>query len=264
MVLYFSATGNTRYIAENLARLLDDTSLNLFPRIRNRGFSVLHSEKPFVICTPTYVCEMPRFLADYLKKVPLTGSSDVWFLFTSGGYAGCSGVLAKKLVRNKKMQFRGYTEFIMPRNYIANNHYPEPEREEIERRITIASKKLVEVAESIRNGGVLKSRHVWLFETIITVPFNPIWCRFKQPAAPFHAKTSCISCGQCARLCPVNAITMVNGKPLWTKESCAHCMSCIQNCPVEAIEYGSITQSKKRYLFQNYRYVLDGNRKKDT
>ena len=79
-----------------------------------------------------------------------------------------------------------------------------------------------------------------------------------------NAKTSCISCGQCARLCPVNAITMVNGKPLWTKESCAHCMSCIQNCPVEAIEYGSITQSKKRYLFQNYRYVLDGNRKKDT
>jgi ferredoxin len=259
MVLYFSATGNTRYIADNLAGLLDDTSLNLLPRIRNRDFSAIHSEKPFVICAPTYVCEMPRFLAAYLKKIPLTGSRDVWFIFTSGGYAGCSGVLAKKLVRKKKMLFRGYTEFKMPRNYIANNWYPELERVEIERRISDSSKKLSEVAEAIRNRGRLKSRHVWLSEKITTVPFNPVWCRFKQPTVPFHAKASCISCGRCVQLCPVKAITMVNGKPLWTKESCAHCMSCIQNCPVEAIEYGNVTQSKKRYLFQKYRYVLEGN-----
>jgi hypothetical protein len=36
-------------------------------------------------------------------------------------------------------------------------------------------------------------------------------------------------------------------------------MSCIQNCPEEAIDYGIITQQKKRYLFQKYRYVLEGN-----
>ena len=259
MVLYFSATGNTQYIAETLAKLLNDTSLNLLPRIQNQDYSAIHSPNPFIICAPTYVCEMPRFLAAYLKRAQLTGSREVWFIFTSGGYAGCSGVLAKKLMIKKKMQFRGYTEFIMPGNYIADDHYPEPEHEEIIRRISDSSKKLIDVAKTIQSGGVLKTRHVRLFEKIVTIPYNPIWCRFKQPVAPFYAKSSCISCGKCAGLCPVNAITIVNGKPLWTKENCAHCMSCIQNCPVEAIEYGNITQEKKRYLFQKYRCILEGD-----
>ena len=263
MVLYFSATGNTEYIASSLAEQLNDECLNLLPRIRDRDFSAIYSDKPFVICTPTYVCEMPRFLAEYLKKVPLTGNREAWFIFTSGGYAGCSGILAKKLIRKKNMQFRGYTEFKMPRNYIAQNHYPELERDEIEKRISDSSKKLLEVARTIRNGGVLKSRHVWLFEMIITVLFNPFWCRFKQPSTPFYAKDSCISCGKCSQLCPVKAITMVNEKARWDKERCSHCMSCIQNCPVEAIEYGDITQSKARYLFRKYRYVLNEKKEQD-
>ena len=51
----------------------------------------------------------------------------------------------------------------------------------------------------------------------------------------------------CARLCPMNVIEMQNGKPVWTAERCAHCMSCIQNCPTEAIEFGTVTEGRKRY-----------------
>lgn len=259
MVIYFSATGNTEYVAKSLAELLEDKCLDLLPRIKSGDFSAIHSEKPFVICAPTYVCEMPRFFTSYLEKVPLTGSREVWFVFTSGGYAGSSGVLAKGIIRKKKMRFKSYTEFKMPRNYIASDNYPELELEEIERRIADAAKRIPELAETIQSGGALKPRHVWLFEIIITLLFNPFWCRFMQPTEPFHVAASCISCGKCSRLCPANAIEMADGKPLWTEERCSHCMSCIQNCPVDAIEYGNITQSKKRYLFQKYSYVLDGD-----
>ena len=34
MVLYFSATGNTEYIAQELAKRLDDTCINLLDRIK--------------------------------------------------------------------------------------------------------------------------------------------------------------------------------------------------------------------------------------
>lgn len=257
MILYFSATGNTRFIASMLAQHLEDEALNLLPGIRSGDVSAIHSEKPFVICAPTYVCEMPRFLAAYLRRLPLTGSREVYFIFTSGGYAGISGVLARRLVEKKGMVYRGHAEFIMPRNYIANDTYPELDRAEIEHRIIRSANRLPAVAETIRRGGRLKARHVWLLETLITVPFNPVWCRIKQPTAPFQVGERCIACGLCARLCPLNAIQIIHGKPLWTKESCAHCMSCIQNCPEEAIEYGSITGRKQRYLFKKYRYVLE-------
>ena len=257
MVLYFSATGNTKYIAETLAELLEDECLNLLPRIKSRDVSAILSEKPFVICAPIYVAEMPRFLASYLRKVPLFGNRNVYFVSTSGGYSGVSGVLAGELIQKKGMEYKGSSGFKMPRNYIANNVFSQSGQAEIEKLLLASAKRLPEIARTIRSGGVLKSKHVWLLELWITVPFNPVWCRINQPTPPFHVNDTCISCGKCGRLCPVNAITMVNGKPLWTKESCAHCMSCIQNCPVEAIEYGNITQQKKRYLFEKYRYVLE-------
>ena len=57
MVLYFSATGNTEFIAQEIARRLDDECVNLLERFKTNDHSPLHSDKPFVICAPVYVCD---------------------------------------------------------------------------------------------------------------------------------------------------------------------------------------------------------------
>lgn len=124
MILYFSATGNTRFIAEELSVQLNDEALNLLDRIRQKDFTSIHSDRPFVICAPVYVCEMPRFFSSYIRKVPLTGSRYIYFVFTSGGYPGVSSYLARDISHLKHMNYKGCTEFKMPRNYIANNTYP--------------------------------------------------------------------------------------------------------------------------------------------
>ena len=257
MILYFSATGNTRFIAEELSRQLNDTSLNLLERIRLRDYTPIDSEKPFIICSPVYVCEMPRFFSSYLEKLPLTGNKNIYFVFTSGGYAGVSSYLAKKISNRKHMNYKGCAEFKMPRNYIANNTYPELDTEEIEKRIRDCYDRIPSVVNVIRNGEKLNPRHVWLFEILITLPFNPWWCHHKQGISDFMATDKCISCGKCEKICPVNIIHLgENGRPVWEGTRCAHCMSCIQNCPVEAIEYADITATKKRYLLDKYRYVI--------
>ena len=255
MVLFFSATGNTEFIARQLALKLGDECLNLLDRVKRGDHSPLHSEKPFIICAPVYVCEMPRFLAAYLKQQTFTGSRQVYFIFTSGGYAGISGQLAKAMIRKKKMEYLGHAEFRMPRNYVANDHYPMLPPEQVKERILDSCRQLETVAADIQAGRKLKARHIWLFETIITVPFNPVWSKLKYKTDDFYATEGCMGCGRCQRLCPLNNISLKDRKPVWGQE-CTHCMACIANCPTEAIEYGTISRTKEKYRFSKYAHVV--------
>ena len=255
MVLYFSATGNTEYIAAELAKQLGDPCINLLDRVKQNDHSPLHSDTPFIICAPVYVCEMPRFLSKYLNEQTFSGSKEVYFIFTSGGYCGISGVLAKSLFKKKGMNYRGHAEFKMPRNYVASDAYAMLSPEETAERILESRARVTGVAADIRAGKNLTARHVFLFETLITVPFNPVWCKFKLRARDFHTTDKCIGCGKCDKLCPLNNITLKDGKPVWG-DACTHCMACIGNCPTEAIEYGSITQNKEKYNFGKYRHVV--------
>lgn len=255
MVLFFSATGNTEFIARQLALKLGDDCLNLLDRVKRGDHTPLHSDKPFIICAPVYVCEMPRFLAKYLKQQTFTGSREVYFIFTSGGYAGISGQLAKAMVRKKKMKYLGHAEFKMPRNYVANDHYPMLPAEQVQERILNSCRHLEEVVADIQAGRKLKARHVWLLETIITVPFNPVWSKLKYKTDDFYVTEGCVGCGRCERLCPLNNISLKERKPVWGQE-CTHCMACIANCPTEAIEYGTISQTKEKYRFSKYAHVV--------
>ena len=256
MVLYYSATGNTAYIAQQLAQRLDDTCMDLLKRIKQGDHSPLHSDTPFVICAPVYVCEMPRFLARYLKEQTFTGSREVYFIFTSGGYCGIAGKLAKRMMGRKGMQWLGHSEFKMPRNYVASNAYPMQAPDEVAQRLTDAHAMLDPVADTIRTRGRLKARHAFLFETLVTLPVNPVWCKYKLTARAFTADQRCVSCGKCAALCPLNNVRLANGLPQWG-DQCTHCMACIANCPTGAIEYGDISRGKERYTLSRYRHVVD-------
>lgn len=260
MVVYFSATGNTEFIAKELAKKLNDECINILDKVKKQDYSELRSDKPYVICAPVYVCEMPRFMSKYLKEQKFTGSNDVYFIFTSGGYAGISGWLAESLVKKKGMTYKGHAEFKMPRNYVANDHYPMLEKEEIESRILNSYNQIKDVADTILSGGNLIARHIALWEILVTVPFNPVWCKFKLKAKDFYVKDNCIGCSKCQNLCPLNNIKLVDGKPTWG-DDCTHCMACIGNCPVEAIEYGEITKEKRPYNFGKYKNIIDSSSK---
>ena len=251
MVLYFSATGNTEYIAKEIAKLTDDTCLNLLKKIQTADYSELHSDKPFVICTPIYVCEFPFFLLQFLRKVPLTGSREIYYIFSSGGYSGHAFRQAQVLTWKKKLFFKGCADIIMPRNYITSDIYPMHAAEEIRERLSKAKETVSKTASTIKAGDKLKMRHVFLFETLIILPVAFPWRKLVLTANKFYVKDSCLGCGKCAKLCPLNNIIIEDKKPVWGNK-CTHCMACIANCPKESIEYGTITVGKERYLFKKF------------
>jgi len=54
-------------------------------------------------------------------------------------------------------------------------------------------------------------------------------------AKAFVDKDACVGCETCVGTCPVEAISMVDGKALVDQENCIECGSCVSVCPVSAI-----------------------------
>jgi ferredoxin len=47
---------------------------------------------------------------------------------------------------------------------------------------------------------------------------------------------ACVGCEVCVEACPVEAISMVDGKAVIDPDKCTECGTCIGECPQEAIQ----------------------------
>lgn len=251
MVLYFSATGNSRYVAERIARETKDeiVSLNLLMK-QNKQDDLITEGKPFVFVCPTYAWRLPRVVEDYIKKTTFKGSRKAYFVLTYGGETASASNHVKKLCQYKEWDLQGYAQVRMPDNYLLM--FPGVDQaaaKEINRKAEpIINQILVDIhagnpISSIDENGIVNQLKSGLI--------NGIFYRFLVNAGGFHIKeTKCISCGKCAELCPLNNIILTDGKPQWGNQ-CTQCLACLHRCPTEAIEYKKKTQGKPRYFFDD-------------
>jgi ferredoxin len=61
----------------------------------------------------------------------------------------------------------------------------------------------------------------------------------KEPQGLTVLKDKCTGCGDCVKVCPVEAIKLKDGKAVIDAGECIECDACIDECPSEAIVYKS-------------------------
>ena len=88
MILFFSATGNSRYCARMLAQLLDDEATDVLPFLRGEAQASFDSHKPWVFVCPVYSWQAPRVFLQFLQDTAFTGSTDAYFVLTCGEEIG--------------------------------------------------------------------------------------------------------------------------------------------------------------------------------
>ena len=246
MILYFSATGNCAFAAKRIAGRIGDEAVSLLEKLRTDDHSPLHSEKPWVVVSPVYVAEMPRIVRDWLKATPLTGSRDIFFVFTAASEMSCSGYFAKRLVEEKGMVYHGSASVRMPTNYPI--FFTVKEGYACRRIVEDAIPVIDKAAEIISLNGIIPEKQPGKATLAATVPVNELYYKYFVKADDFYATDACISCGKCTKVCPCANITLRDGKPVWGGK-CTHCMACLSSCPKEAIEYRGKTEGKRRYHF---------------
>lgn len=68
MVLYFTGTGNSKYIAERIAMALNDDILSMNDRIKAGNTDNVMTGKSMVIVVPTYAWRIPRVVLNWLQQ----------------------------------------------------------------------------------------------------------------------------------------------------------------------------------------------------
>ena len=228
MVLYFTGTGNSRYLARRIAEGLEMPLYDLNACIKAGDTAPVQTGRDVVLVTPTY-------------------AERIWFVMDCGSEIGNAAKYNRQLAVQKQLQYMGTAQIIMPENYIAM--FNAPQKEQAKSIVEQAEPELQKVLTRLRAGQQFPPPRDNLYDRLMSGPVNPVFYRFFVKAEAFRATGACIGCGKCVELCPLNNIHLENGKPVWGK-NCTHCMACICYCPKEAIEYGKKSKGKPRYHFE--------------
>lgn len=248
MILYFSATGNSQYIAEKLADHLDDEIVNLLDPIKSGERKNFHSNKPYVIVSPTHAWRMPRFVTSFLKTCTFSGTKDIYVILNYGDSCKAAINYLKRDFEEMNLDFKGLYGIQMPENYLMLFDLAE---DEVNREIVNkADSEILNAAKIIASKNDFNKEPAGLTEKVFSGIMNEFFYKFTVDDKDFYYTDKCIKCGICKKVCPMNNITYEDGYPKWNGE-CTHCASCINKCPKEAIEYGEKTKSRRRYLLKN-------------
>lgn len=244
MILYFSATGNCKYVAARLASAFGQETVSIVDCIQDGVYSF--TDDMIGIVAPTYFWGLPSIVKEFLEKADFH-TDYLYFISTYGTTPGASDAMASKAIQGKTID--AFYSVRMPDTWTPIFDLSTPEKVAAFSKRTEAEIDAVirKIGERHTNRRMTPRVPVFLAEWFA----QPIYNNDKRRTVHFRVEESCIGCGLCAKKCPVQAIEMREKKPVWVKEKCALCLGCLHRCPKFAIQYGKRTQRHGQYTNPN-------------
>ncbi|MGN1182972.1 MAG: EFR1 family ferrodoxin [Faecalibacillus sp.] len=242
MILYFSGTGNSRFVAKHLGKILEDEVVSLNDILNQTTQKSFYSEKPFVFVTPSHMSRMPLKVENYLMNSHFEGNKNAYFIFTAGQAIGNASHYCHKICQKHHLIDQGTTAIQMPANYVVM--YDVLDKKEATTKVQEIIPAIEKIGKTIKNNDILKNDQLRGHKMFGA--FAPVFHTVMVSAKKFKINGACIGCKKCVEICPLNNIQLIEGKPVWN-DQCMHCMACISICPQEIIQYGNKTKNRKRY-----------------
>lgn len=230
-IIYFSPTGNARFLAEQLSRSLSEKIVELLA-LEFTDPLALKSNDHLILMFPIHGFNAPRTVKRFVRQIPSNLYKSVSLIAV-----GCNTIWindAASLDLKKIFIKKGYMILLdevlaMPLTFIMS--FPEKIKNDLFKESKNQIKKISDKIINKRS-------------TNKEVPFKSKVISFigkvESPAArlfglELHAKKTCISCGVCWSNCPEHNIKKgKNDRPKFGLK-CSMCMRCIYNCPTNSI-----------------------------
>ncbi|MGN0563733.1 MAG: EFR1 family ferrodoxin [Candidatus Heritagella sp.] len=234
MIFYFTATGNSLYVAKQLS-----------PRpisIPQVGEDRVFTDEQIGIVCPVYCGELPGIVLDFIRRSSFC-TPYLFLVLTYGLDESDSAEYTARQCREYGVTFDYIAHIKMVDNYLPA--FDMGEEKALDKKIPgqIAA---LRAALKRREKGIPAATEAGRRLHQQVKEMNR-----QQPSlndgSALSVTGGCIGCGICTRVCPVGNLILRDGKAVRLRRSCEFCLACIQNCPHNAIRLEQEKNPRERY-----------------
>ena len=245
LMLYFSGTGNSKYIAESFSQKIGASCHSIEEEI---NFTKLIDEHDTIaFCYPIYGSCVPRimreFVSQHLEKIQYKKLIVfcTQLMFSGDGARAFNDLLP-----------RGYGEVIyaehfnMPNNICNFPIFSVKNGDATTKYLHKAEKKMESVCKHLREG-VIKKRGFNSFSKLVGKSQSAFWPEMEEKnKSSVKTDEDCNSCGACVKICPSKNLQL-DEKGIVQNNNCIICYRCVNACPQKAITVMGLKKPKTQY-----------------
>jgi ferredoxin len=234
-ILYFSSTGNSLYIAQKIQSKMGG-QIKYIPNYKGNG----NEFEKIILVTPIYSYGMPTFVYNIIPR--LNKTTELIIIQNYGGMVGGADYYIYQYAKENELNIKAVYVIKMPENFTLTFTVP---KFFVNRTLKKADKRIDNVIASIVSG-YYKVPKKSKTKIDIYLKNKSNWHLIGED---FSTTNACTTCGKCVSICPVNNISLQNGKIEFSNK-CVACLGCYHRCPQKAIVYKGKSK-KDRYINHN-------------
>ena len=245
LLLQFSGTGNTYYIAKKIQSVLQKKGHEVvcYPLEKVDNINDMIKDYDLLgVGFPIYGSDMPAIVSEKVSQIQTVDQIKAFTFCTQMMYSGDGAIYLAKKLMEKGFIVRQCTHFNMPNNitdylrflpgkvnYVKLGKKTDKQVEKFCERINQNKKRL--------KGNNFFSHFLGLLQRY---PYQKMMKSYKPK---IYIDDTCILCNKCVKLCPVQNLKLEEGK-IVDSGKCILCYRCINNCPTNSLHLSP----KKRVL----------------
>lgn len=233
-IVYFSGTGGTERAANCFKTAFEKAEREVaLCKVKDAPVRFGSEYGLLVLLYPVLAANAPRLVHEWIKKLENVKGFKAAVISVSGG-GEISPNTASRASVIKKLEKKGFIVtyedmLIMPSNFLSSAGVP------LSRLLLEVLPKKVEAAVSCIESGLVTRSHPHMVDRLISGIAKLEHHGARVFGRRIAVSDACVSCGLCAKNCPVGNISMISERPVFGND-CNLCMGCIYGCPTKALE----------------------------
>lgn len=257
VLYFFSGTGNTLYLARKIQDLTSATLIPIASTVNDQSIAI--QTECLGIITPVYYADLPNIVKVFLHKLSKLETTYIFLVVNYGGGFGHAVTTAKEIVTQRGGEIAMVYSIHMPQNAFLK---PSEKPGDLYARAEKVLSTIPNVVSHKQTGKISTNRFADSLQGVLYAISKPMYRKHLLKLAAldhdasieetiykadrtFLVNAQCNGCGTCVRVCPVENITIVEGKPHWLQH-CENCLACYTWCPQKAI-YGALVAENYYY-----------------